>query len=446
MKKTTAHVMNGYGGSFAGLPGAMLVNVSPEYVRRVREQLGPGKQIVVRWWEWTQTLDNPEQDALDWFTRHQFEMMMMCDAGRDKFVAFQAYNEVPGALAEPYWWFERRRMELMHNANFPIALFAASVGEFDLRVWPLFAPIIRDMRPEDLVLLHEYYVDTAGIDNLWHCARWQLVPELGGVRIAIGETGRDIVEGRGQAGWRKTCDRATFERDLQKYDAKMCENPNVVWGAVFGCGLVTPDWAAFDSNELIPWMVANTEQGGAPVPETPQPEQKPKVVFPLKNTGKAWYSADALFGEYDQHPARAEDFNLESFGNTDRGEPLVAPFRGVVLNAEDYGKGQGGIIAILSFESLDTTPDLNLFRVKHCETIAVKRGDVVEPGQVIGTIGTAHEAYASHAHVELVIVPIPTPTEPWYATRFLFVRPSDWFANHGVSRELVERLRKYDGR
>jgi len=208
----------------------MLVNVSPDYVRRVREQLGPGKQIVVRWWEWTQPLDAPEQDALDWFCRHKSDMLQMCDGGRDKYVAFQAYNEIPGALSEAYWFFEQRRMELMHADNLPVALFAWSVGEPHTAIWPLFVPLLRNMRPEDLALLHEYYVDTADIDNPWHCARWQLVPELADVRIAMGETGRDVVEHRGQAGWRKSCDRRIFEMDLRKYDAKMQANPNVVWG------------------------------------------------------------------------------------------------------------------------------------------------------------------------------------------------------------------------
>lgn len=442
--------MSGYSGSLRGLPGVVLVNVSPAYVRQVREQLGPDKTIVVRWEQSYQPLDDPERNALDWYCAHKYDMLLMTDGGKDRKVLFQGYNEVPGAKAEAYYWFENTRSDLMHADGIPVGLFAWSVGECDLLIWPLFASLIRKMRPEDAVLLHEYWVDTLDIANPWHCARWQLVPELKGARTIVCECGRDKVEGRGEGGWRKTCDGDTIRNELVQYDGLLQRYPNVEFAAMYGCGWVTPDWAAFDSNELVPWVIANTEpgSGGAPTPvPAPEPEPvKPKVCLPMKNVGKAWYAADQLFGKYDAHPEKAEDLNLETGGNTDLGEVIVAPFDGVVLNAEDYGRGYGGIVAVLSFESLDKTCDLNLFKVRHLDAIAVKRGDVVKMGQTLGTIGTAGGAYSAHAHIELIIVPIPTPKEKWYESPFLFVRPTEWFAQHGIPRSEVERIRKYDGK
>lgn len=441
MRKITAHIVGSHNDTLAGLPGAVLVNTSIEYVHRARQQLGPSKPIVVRWVQPNQNLLDPEGEAESWFGEHFAEMMAMTRDGTDRAVLFQGMNEIAGCKSEALWWFERRRMELMHRVNLPIALLGFSVGEYDPRVWPIFAPLINSLRPQDCVLGHEYWVDEPDIDNPWHCARWQLVPELARARLIVGECGRDVVEGRGAAGWRKTCNRQQFERELIKYDAKISQYPNVVFAAVFGCGWVTPDWKDFDTNELVPWLRANTEQG-APMPEP----EKPKIVFPVRSLNKAWYMADQLFGPYDDHPAHSEDLNLETGGNSDLGEELVAPFDGFVVDAGDYGKGYGGIISILSFESLDSTPDLNLFRVRHCDTLVVKKGDVVKMGQIIGTIGTGGGSYAAHAHIEMVIIPMPPPKDKWYASEFVRVRPSDWYLWHGYPRGEIERLRKYDGK
>jgi hypothetical protein len=215
---------------------------------------------------------------------------------------------------------------------------------------------------------------------------------------------------------------------------------------VFGCGLVTPDWAAFDSNELIPWMIANTEQGGAPVPETPQPVEKPKVVFPLLNTHKAWYSADALFGEYQGHPEHARDINRESFGDTDRGEPVIAPFDGFIVDCGDYGLNYGWIVSVLSLDSLDKTPDLNMCRLRHLQNVVVKKGDAVRAGDPIGEIGKPAPDQAAHLHLEMWIIRIPTPRQDWRSTEWKVPDPADWFRWHGVSAELLDRLTKFDGR
>lgn len=72
-----------------------------------------------------------------------------------------------------------------------------------------------------------------------------------------------------------------------------------------------------------------------------------EVVMAVKNIDKAWYEATRVFGPYNVHPGSCEDWNLESGGNTDLGEPLVAPFSGLVIAAHDYGGWYGRIIQIL---------------------------------------------------------------------------------------------------
>jgi hypothetical protein len=102
------------------------------------------------------------------------------------------------------------------------------------------------MQPGDYVCLHEYWIDTADIDNRWHCGRWTMVPQLAGKAIAITECGRDIVEGHGQAGWQKTCNADTFIADLRKYSSVMSMTPGVKGGTVFQAGSSDTQWAAFN--------------------------------------------------------------------------------------------------------------------------------------------------------------------------------------------------------
>jgi hypothetical protein len=430
MRRIGAHVVSGYNGSLAGLPGAVLVNASPAYVHQVRDELGPNKTIVVRWETASQPLDNPEQNALDWFSRHCYEMLVMTANATDKRVCFQAYNEIPSAQAEAYWFFEHRRMELMHGANLPMALFSPSVGEFDIPVWPIFAPIISQMRAEDVVLVHEYWVDGPDIANPWHCARWQLVKELKGVRLVVGECGRDRVEDRGDSGWRKTCSRPDFERDLQAYNALICQYPNVDFAALYGCGWVTPDWAAFDANELVPWLIANTE--GTPMPEI----VVPKLVMPMKRTDLKWYAANTYFGPYDDHPNKAIDWNLESGGDSDLGQQLVAPADCFVVAAQDFG---GKIGLVLSMVGV-VNGKLANWQWRHLQRITVKLWDALKCGQDVANLGNAGGQYSAHLHEQICVGAIAPPTIDWRDPRYTFVNPAEFYKANGVDAALVDRL------
>ena len=123
--------------------------------------------------------------------------------------------------------------------------------------------------------------------------------------------------------------------------------------------------------------------------------------LPLGNLGKAWYEATRRFGPYNEHPERCEDWNLESGGDTDLGEPLVAPFSGIVINARDWGGAWGKIVRILG-----RTPEGELvcWMGAHLDEIHVKPGDVVQVGDPVGTIGTADGRYAAHLHEQVTNV------------------------------------------
>jgi len=180
----------------------------------------------------------------------------------------------------------------------------------------------------------------------------------------------------------------------------------------------------------------------------PQPQPQPVAGFPvidkvcmaIKNTDKRWYEASSRYGRYDGHPERAEDWNLESGGNTDLGEPLVAPFDGLVVNAAQYGGGLGRIVSIVGVTKAGI---LVTWQGRHLQTMAVKAGQVVKCGDPIGSIGNADGRYAgAHLHEQIIMGETPGPTEDWRNARYNYVRPSEWYISMGVSRAMVDRLRK----
>lgn len=76
------------------------------------------------------------------------------------------------------------------------------------------------------------------------------------------------------------------------------------------------------------------------------------------------------------------------------GEPIVASAAGEVITAGDTGNGYGYHVVIDHGNSIATL-------YGHCSSLAVKVGDIVEQGQVIGYIGSTGYAYGNHCHFEV---------------------------------------------
>ena len=169
--------------------------------------------------------------------------------------------------------------------------------------------------------------------------------------------------------------------------------------------------------------------------------------LPMANIEKRWYSADARYGAYNFHPERCMDWNLESGGNTDLGEPLVAPFSGLVLSAHDWGGGIGRVIQILGLLS---TGGIVVWAGWHLHEITVEAGDVVGMGRYIGSIGNADGRYSgAHLHEQICVLNewgIPGPNVFPADGRYDWRQPSVFYLNHGVDPDLVRHCTEYDGR
>jgi hypothetical protein len=374
VRKICPHIEGGWSGAIGKPPVVKLVNVSSQYVRQVRQAVGPDTLIVVRWVESEQPLDNPQVRAGQWMARHTSDMMAMADYGRDKNLAWESYNEVPDAQAVAYCAFERERVMSMHAVGLRSVVGNWSVGVPDLPTWRTYQPLLDLLQPQDLVGVHEYWSDNDDISNVWHCGRWQLVPELAGRPIVVTECGRDMVEGKGAAGWRRTCNAEQFLADLRAYDALLCQYPNVVGATVFTMGQYASQWAPFDVGQLWPQVVAEQEASVQNVvdPGTPRTPIDGARVSQAFGEHPEWYP------NYSGHPGVDLACPAGSNWREWHGTPVHATIDGTALTVTD-ASGYGLYVYITS----DICDEL----LAHLSGFAVGNGQDVRAGDVVGYVG-----------------------------------------------------------
>ncbi len=109
--------------------------------------------------------------------------------------------------------------------------------------------------------------------------------------------------------------------------------------------------------------------------------------------GKEWIRPvtgriSSRFGSRDGHPHEGVDILAE------RGTPVRAAAYGLVIYAGDGMRGYGNAVVLDHGEEITTL-------YGHLDRIQVQSGDVVAPGQRIGTVGDTGNATTPHLHFEL---------------------------------------------
>jgi len=276
-RKIGLHIIGGYSGPL-GVPRVVkIVDPSVQAMRDLRDRVGADCLIIVRWYECAQPLVPPEDRAREWFARR---VGFMRELRGDTNIAYESYNEVPDSQAALYALFEMVRMDSMHKEGFRAVMGDFSVGCPDLPIWKTYEPMLAKMKAGDLLGLHEYWIDTADINNPWHCARWTLVPQLKDVPIVVTECGRDIVEGKGRPGWQHTCNATTFLLDLGLYGQLLDKFSNVLGATVFQDGSLDPTWSAFDVKDIWDKVVSQYATDPAPTPK-PYPPNPVLMGIPV---------------------------------------------------------------------------------------------------------------------------------------------------------------------
>ena len=147
-----------------------------------------------------------------------------------------------------------------------------------------------------------------------------------------------------------------------------------------------------------------------------------------KPNGDGYYKSRGLRLNVPRH--MGEDWNGNSGGNSDLGDPVYTVGHGLVTYAAD-AKGRWGKVVIVrhAFREPKTGKVLCCQTLYgHLDRIDVKLGQIVRRGDQVGTIGTNRGMYPAHLHTELhfnVLVNcgqqgIPkTPRNYGHLTRFI---------------------------
>ncbi len=112
---------------------------------------------------------------------------------------------------------------------------------------------------------------------------------------------------------------------------------------------------------------------------------------------KHWYIA-SFFGEYrGNYYHSGDDYNLRTGGNTDLGQALRAISDGEILGIDNTSITGFGKQIYLKFkvDGKDYFAGYN-----HCDSIAVKSGDKVKEGDLLGTLGKSGTTWA-HLHFSI---------------------------------------------
>lgn len=116
-------------------------------------------------------------------------------------------------------------------------------------------------------------------------------------------------------------------------------------------------------------------------------------ITEAKDKKDDWYNA--LNFREDNH--LGEDWNKNSGGNTDCGEPVYAVGDGLITYAADAGPGWGNVV-IVTHRLPDGTRVQSLYG--HLQEI-IKSSGTVGKRDLIGKIGNANGKYLCHLHLEL---------------------------------------------
>jgi len=377
-EKIGLHIINGHNRPLGCAPVVVLVNVDPAYYHQVRQEIGSAGFIAVRWTDW-----NDHVDPRLSFLAHVDAMRQMAHPR----TVFIGYNEpvVRPETVSNFYSYEEKRAQLLHDAGLNVAWFTPSVGEFNETVWVHLASLLKELRPNDVVSLHEYWTDAADVYNPWHHCRWQKIPCLKDLPILVTEYGRDFIPDAnlpryrwGASGWKKGgVSREAYLNEIASANDLLMGYPNVLGAALFTVGN-DKRWADYDVADVYERVRDN--RTAWPLPSVPLAPMV-SVTVPLPGT-----RISQRFGE---NPTYYKQYGLAGHNGVDFATPAGFPvreFHNTVVMSVSGGKAivtsSGGYGVYVYIQ--DTNCD---WLYAHLSEALVKNGEVVKPGQAIGIVG-----------------------------------------------------------
>lgn len=386
-RKVGPHIIGGTNVPIGRPTFVKLVDVSVDYYREIRAIVGPDVLIEVRWAEPNdyQPLDDPKRRAQEWWNKRK-GWILAVPASEN--VVYAGYNEIGDDKAEAFCLFELERMRCLHEWDRSAAVLSMGVGcPGDIGLWGVYDPVLKAMGPRDVVDLHEYWVDYADIDNVWHVCRFtipEIAAHLVGKRIVVSEIGRDLVEGKGQPGWQHTPGAEGFLADLEKAGCKYHAQPNVVGCAVFQLGSTDPRWRPFNCYGIWPTVVY---EYGEAVVLSPVPSADTLALVP------------PIDRENIVRITRGFDPSIPHYGidySCVVGTPIYAACDGMARCLTDTAANGG----FGRYVRIEDGAGLYVYTA-HLSVWRVGSGDAVKAGDLIGLSGNTGNSTGPHLHFEV---------------------------------------------
>ena len=124
----------------------------------------------------------------------------------------------------------------------------------------------------------------------------------------------------------------------------------------------------------------------------------------------------AAFGEYGSWSRYHTGIDFRA----GYGTPIRAVRSGVVLYAGNSGDWAGNHVAIKHGDGMTTMSS-------HMSSMAVRAGQTVRAGQIIGYVGATGRAFGAHLHFELY------PAGVKYGDVYNAINPQPWLSASGVT-------------
>jgi len=112
---------------------------------------------------------------------------------------------------------------------------------------------------------------------------------------------------------------------------------------------------------------------------------------------KGYYNAQG----FRENNHLGDDWNGNGGGNSDLGDPIHSIASGYVTEARDEGAGWGNVVRIVHGWKQNDSWQFVESLYAHLDTMLVKKGQWLQQGDKIGTIGNANGAYYAHLHMEI---------------------------------------------
>lgn len=290
--------MSKLGWQFQGMDGAVAGFVNSEYVKVINPPITnpfPGRKVIMR-----VHMDESVQDAM---------ILKGTAGGDDLFNLLRPWmKDRPWVYAVETWneplaaglFVQSKRvlltkatvrfLELAHGAGWTVVVGNFSVGTPPIEAWVDFLPIIRAMRTDDMLGLHEYgwpsmkqELDASCPSEGWWCLRYRKVArrltELGVAvpKMFIGECGLDRLLVNVRGGWMALASdtlnleqaRKQYFDELAWYDDELMKDGYVIAATPF-TSAPNQDWYLYNVDVPLSEMLHNrVATHPTPVPAEP---------------------------------------------------------------------------------------------------------------------------------------------------------------------------------